>query len=319
MPSLQNISYNSSRVQRAYRINNIEALRLQNRIQLLEKERLHTQRLANQDIRLISVTLDYIQTHSGHSAEGLPPDGIKIVTEEEREDEGPTFMYGERIVSRKKRRTLRPQSAMDKSSSRLDSETASTISTLEFTPRPQSSPPKRTTFVTHLKDRDDDSVFGAESECSTSSSCSVSARFKPAWTEEPMPEISKILLRSASGQQKRDSIFNRDPSAKVIARIRRLSQSGMPVQNDPRAPDRRPSSCGPGLRSSTVTDIINKAPKAVMSASAWKSHLNSSQMTPQSTTSKREYIMDTKKAINYQNTRTIQKKVKKFVARSDLT
>ncbi|KAH3738800.1 hypothetical protein DPMN_045443 [Dreissena polymorpha] len=181
MPSLQSICYNSIQMQRAYKRNSIENLRLQNRIQLLEKERLHSQRLTNQDIRLISHTLDYIQTHSGHSAEGLPH-----------------VLYGERIVNRKKHTISRPQTAVHKSNSRrYNSETAS-VSTNEIKVRPKSCPIRRTTFVTQSRGRDDECVFGSDSDSSASTSSVMSARFKPAWTEAPMPEVTQILLRAAS-------------------------------------------------------------------------------------------------------------------------
>ncbi|KAH3738801.1 uncharacterized protein LOC127851134 [Dreissena polymorpha] len=328
MPSLQSISYNSSRVQRAYRINNIENLRLQNRIQLLEKERLHTQRLTNQDIRLISLTLDYIQTHSGHSAEGLPPQGEKVHEEEQKDDEGPTFLYGERIVSRKKRRNLRPQSALDKSStSRYNSETASIVSTAEINTRPQSSPIRRTTFVTHLRDRDDESVFGSASESSTSSSSVVYARFKPAWTEEPMPEVTKILLRAASEHNQRESVFSRHnllngtrgtAALKSLTRsLKMSSQSGLQNQMPVRSAEGDKISRGNSpVRGARITDIINRGPKATMSANAWKAHLNYSQSGPQNISAQRQYIMDTKKEMNEERTKMIEKKVKKFVSKS---
>ncbi|XP_052811383.1 uncharacterized protein LOC128239014 [Mya arenaria] len=329
MPSVQNISYNSSRVQRAYRINSIEGLRLQNRIQLLEKEKLHTQRLNNQDIRLISLTLDYIQTHSGHSAEGLPPDGAKVVEKVVPEyDDGPTFLYGERIVSRKKRRTLRPQSALDKSSSRLNSlnsESSSTISTIGITARPQSSPIRRATFVTQLKDRDDDSVFGSASESSRSSAGTPTQRFKPAWTEEPMPDVTKVLLRAASEHNKRDSIFARSHDIKSLSgssalksltrNMRISSTSGLDNSAQMKAAHSRPASEEP-VRATRITDILNKGPKATMSANAWKSHLNCSQSGPQNASTQRQYVMETKKAVNAKRTKIIDRKVKKFVSES---
>ena len=53
-------SYSSSRVQRASRLNALEHARLQQKLVLLEKERLHQAKLTNQDIRLTSAALDFI-------------------------------------------------------------------------------------------------------------------------------------------------------------------------------------------------------------------------------------------------------------------
>ncbi|XP_053396293.1 uncharacterized protein LOC128556180 [Mercenaria mercenaria] len=320
MPSLQNVSYNSSRVQRAYRINNIETLKLNNRIQLLEKERLHNQRLTNQDIRLISLTLDYIQTCSGHSAEGLGPDKEWEEEEEEKEQHrGPTFLYGERIVSRKRRRNFRPQSAMEKTSSRLGSETASTVSTTELTIRPQSSPNRRKpTFITHL--RDDESVYSSSSESARSGLSTPSERFKPAWMDEPMPDVTKILLRAANNNTRRESVFNRTragPSgsaSKSLPRGLRFSaSSGMQGLPSGRSADEQSQSHAPE-RGSRITDILNRGPKTTMSASAWKAHLSHAQTGPVSSSSQRQYILESKKAMNNSRSEMLRGRVKKFVA-----
>lgn len=322
MPTFQNVSYNSSRVQRAYRINNIETLKLKNKLQLLEKERLHSQRLTNQDIRLISLTLDYIQTCSGHSAEGLGPDGESSEEGEEHPDEGPTFLYGERIVSRKKRRNLRPQSAMDKSSSRLNSETVSNVSTTEINLRPQSSPIRRKpTFVTHL--RDDESVFGSSSESNKSGISTPTERFKPAWLDEPMSNVTKILLRASASNKKRDSVFSRtrnipggSSSLKSLTRGLRISSSsglqGFPSSSAVDSARERSHSIVPE-RGTRITDILNRGPKATMSASAWKSHLSQSQTAPVSSTLQRQYIMDSKKELHKSRSAKLDKRVKKFI------
>ncbi|KAL4233884.1 hypothetical protein ACF0H5_008558 [Mactra antiquata] len=322
MPSLQNASYNSARVQRAYRINNIETLKLNNKIQLLEKERLHRQRLTNQDIRLISLTLDYIQTCSGHSAEGLAPEG-ENVEEVLREDNGPTFLYGERIVSRKKRRTIRPQSAMDKSSSRLNSESVSTISSIDINARPQSSPlRKKPSFVTQI--RDDESVFGSSSESTKTGASTPTERFKPDWLDEPIPDVTKILLRAATENKGRESVFNRTTNPvtgsgvlKSLTRNLRISSAhsiaGMPETKSTQEQQPRPQTVERGTR---ITDILNRGPKATMSANAWKAHLNSTHAGPVSSSFQRQHVMDTKKYINNTRTEMIQGRVKKFIAES---
>ncbi|XP_060561228.1 uncharacterized protein LOC132720999 [Ruditapes philippinarum] len=315
MPSLQNVSYNSSRVQRAYRINNIETLKLNNKIQLLEKERLHNQRLTNQDIRLISLTLDYIQTCSGHSAEGLAPDVIWEEDEEKESHRGPTFLYGERIVSRKKRRNMRPQSAMEKTSSRLGSETASTVSTTELALRPQSSPNRRKpAFVTHLKD--DESVFSSSNESARSGFSTPSERFKPAWMDEPVPDVTKILLRAANNNNRRESVFNRTragPRESSSLRGLRKSSLGLPTV---RSAEDQPQSHSPE-RGSRITDILNRGPKTTMSASAWKAHLSHAQTGPVSSSSQKQYVLETKKAMNNTRTEVLRGRVKKFVEDSE--
>lgn len=300
-------------------------MKLNNKIQLLEKERLHNQRLTNQDIRLISLTLDYIQTCSGHSAEGLAPEG-ESEEEEERDhiNRGPTFLYGERIVSRKKRRNIRPQSAMEKTSSRLGSDTASTVSTVEISMRPQSSPiRKRPNFVTHL--RDDESVFSSGSESARSGLSTPSERFKPAWLNEPMPDVTKILLRAASENKKRDSVFNRTRSTpggsaalKTLTRNLRISSSSSGLQDLPSArsltgqsPSHVPE------RGTRITDILNRGPKATMSASAWKAHLSHAQTGPVSSSSQRQYIMESKKALNNERSEFLKGRVKRFIAETE--
>ena len=313
MPSLQNVSYNSSRVQRAYRINNIETLKLNNKIQLLEKERLHNQRLTNQDIRLISLTLDYIQTCSGHSAEGLAPDVIWEEEEEKDNHRGPTFLYGERIVSRKKRRNMRPQSAMDKTSSRFDSETASSVSTAELAMRPQSSPNRRKpAFVTHFKD--DESVFSSSSESARSGLSTPSERFKPAWMDEPVPDVTKILLRAANNNNRRESVFNRTRAApRESASMRGLRKSSIGLPSVRSADDQSHSP----ERGTRITDILNRGPKTAMSASAWKAHLSHTQTGPVSSSSQKQYVLESKKAINNTRSEVIRGRVKKFVEDSE--
>lgn len=328
MPSFNNVSYNSSRVQRAYRINKLETMKLNHRIQLLEKERLHRQRLTNQDIRTVSLTLDYIQTCSGHSPEALAPGGGRVEDDDVRVDSGPCFLYGERIVSRKKRRTLRPQSAMDKSSSRINSETASVVSTTEITPRPQSSPARRSTFVTHLNRDDTESVFGSQSESSKSGASTPKGRFVPAWTEEPMPDVTKILLRaSAENNTKRNSIFDRSKDSKnggsaalktLTRSLRIKSQTEAEGLSLSQITEERSSSISPERRGSRIGDFLKRGSSAGLSSSALKTQLSQTLSGPITSSMQRQYIMDSKKAVNNDKTKVIQKRVNKFVTDSSL-
>lgn len=172
-------------MQRAYRINNIETTRLQGKLNLLEKEKLHAVRVTNQDIRLISLTLDYINSCSGHSPEGLAPNAEM---EDEREDEGPCFMYGQRIISRKRRRIKRPQSAMYAGTRRRRSESDFSASLASVQIRPQSSPIRRGP----TKDSDTESCI---SDITLSSSSGSTTSSKPAWMDQTN-ELTKKIAQS---------------------------------------------------------------------------------------------------------------------------
>ena len=92
-------------------------------------------------MRVISLSIDYIQASSGHSPEARAPDSDWASEEAKEETEkGPMFMYGERIVSRKKRRFQRPHSAVDRSTNGVDQD--SMADECETTERPKSSPCK---------------------------------------------------------------------------------------------------------------------------------------------------------------------------------
>ena len=108
----EDVSFNSSRVQRASRINTIEQSRLNNKLCMLEKQRVHSLRLANQDIRLITVTLEYIQSSSGQSPEGMAPRETSFA---QSRSLSPCFLYGDRVGSRKYSR-MRSQGMKDQES-----------------------------------------------------------------------------------------------------------------------------------------------------------------------------------------------------------
>ena len=317
MPSFEHVTYNSSRVQRAFRINNIEELKLKGKLHLLDKERIHRQRITNQDIRLISVTLDYIQASSGHSAEALASDSDD---DEDKKQGGPCFLYGERIISRKKRRQLRPQSAFDQSGSARASDVASNASSALDSARPQSSPVrKRPTFITSLKD--DASEAGTISGLSRSGATSP----HPAWMEEPS-DITKTLLRAketedetGTGASRRVSIFNRDKNVsafKALTRNLRISSGLISQSQSSILQNASRSSLGhispiSGKRSS-LHDVLNQS-KPTMSASAWKSHLSRSQAGPVTSTLQRQFIMDSRKASTQTKSALIQGKIKEFI------
>lgn len=327
MPSLEAPSFNSSRVQRAYRINNIEQARLQQQLQLLEKERIHSMRVTNQDIRLISVTMDYIQSCSGHSPEGLGPEVVEIPKEEkpETEDSGSVcFMYGERIVSRKRRRFRRPQSAMDSSSSRRSESQASIPAKVNSIIRPQSSPVKRdSTFITTL--RDDSSSASASDTESVYSLSSCQSGYKQAWMDETN-EITKILLRakdkgpSLSGRRR--SLYERqEPKLRTRGgssssfNFNSLAKELEGSKSDKDLEARR-SSHALG-RNAGITDIMSQR-RPTLSASAWKKHLNdakTSSAAPTTISAKRQQIMDLKIEMNEQSRAKVTDKVKTFMGK----
>lgn len=326
MPSLEAPSFNSSRVQRAYRINNIEQARLQQQLQLLEKERIHSMRVTNQDIRLISVTMDYIQSCSGHSPEGLGPE-VEIPKEEktETEDSGSVcFMYGERIVSRKRRRFRRPQSAMDSSSSRRSESQASIPAKVNSLIRPQSSPVKRdSTFITTLKD-DSSSASASDTESVYSLSSNQSG-YKQAWMDETN-EITKILLRAKEKGpnllDRRRSLYERQEPK---LRTRGGSSSSfnfsslakeLEVSKSDKNLEARRSSHSLG-RNAGITDIMSQR-RPTLSASAWKKHLNdarTSSAAPTTISAKRQQIMDMKLEMNEQSRAKVTDKVRTFMGK----
>ena len=51
------------------RINGIESSRLDKQLQILERQKVHTVRLVNNEIRLTKVTLEHIETSSGRSVD----------------------------------------------------------------------------------------------------------------------------------------------------------------------------------------------------------------------------------------------------------
>ncbi|KAK2147755.1 hypothetical protein LSH36_537g01000 [Paralvinella palmiformis] len=98
MPAEEAPGLSSVRIQRALRLNGIEDGRLQQSMHLLDSERQRSVRLLRQDMRLVNLTLDYINTSSGVSIEGLPPN---MTVQQEKEDMPPCLEYGNRIMSRR--------------------------------------------------------------------------------------------------------------------------------------------------------------------------------------------------------------------------
>ncbi|KAL8562467.1 hypothetical protein ACOMHN_008611 [Nucella lapillus] len=389
MPSRETPSYSSTRVQRASRINSLEQVRLQQRLMLLEKARLHQARLTNQDIRLTSIALDYILNCSGNSPEGRGPEGQQGGTET-IQTEDPCFLYGERVVSRKVRRMPRPQSAVERATFRRNraqdgdtsvSEDSGTTPQSRLPPRPQSSPAKGRSWGWSHGDPDDGSG-GSDLESdrpqsrskSSSSSPGVSrpttagsggGRGTPGWGgrvtphqawEDHTDDVTKRILKAQKQQKQQQQQQEQQNSRRSnrymedLGRMRSQTpgssrrgfttkQSGRVTATDqgsppfapspspsPRAPspgvvmeDRQPvsprqkrvKSTGMGRRAG-LGEIMNQA-RATMSASAWRSHLSSTQVVPRSLDSQRQVIMEAKRHAEKQRQEHVMDRVKTFM------
>ena len=315
MPTSESPNMNSSRVQRAYRINNIEHGRLSEKLRLLEKEKIHNIRLSNQDIRLISVTLDYINSSSGHSPEGLAPGATQ--TEIQREDDDqPCFMYGERIISRKRRRVQRPHSSITLSRRRDCDSRAAVANTINN--RPQSSPAKGfNTFVTSVNGSEDDSSTVSDGDSLNSARSSDST----SWIDETT-EITKKLLRanlnSERDPRRRGSMHQRDYgrrrsslSANKFEMLNRKRQSISAIQN-------KDSNQPLVSKSAGIMDILNQK-RPTLSAQEWKSHLTQTKdgSGPRSFSAQKQHTMDIKVNTNNNHRQSINNKIKGFVDKLD--
>lgn len=310
MPSNENPTYNSSRMQRAYRINNIETARLQGKLNLLEKEKLHAVRVTNQDIRLISLTLDYINSCSGHSPEGLAP---QAEMPDEREDEGPCFMYGQRIISRKRRRIKRPHSTMYVGSRRRRSDSdfsAASLASVQI--RPQSSPMRRSLVPT--KDSDAESCI---SDITFSSSSGANSSVRPEWMDKTNA-LTKKLLKAKDGvpmfkrglHERQRMVRRHSATLDLSALSAQLQSLETPDSNNR---ERRPST---GLgRNAGLADILNQN-RPTLSANAWKNQLIQNRVSsmPLSISAKRQSIHDLKVKINEDRREGVDNKVKTFIS-----
>ncbi|KAL8599214.1 hypothetical protein ACOMHN_007930 [Nucella lapillus] len=242
MPTWEPSKGPSSREQRASRLNGLEQARLQQRLLLLDKARLREDRLTNQDIRLTSAALDYVLTSSGHSAEGRDPTAAGPSPHDpSRPRHQQLFLYGERVLSRKVRRILRPRSALEQSgrphtpdphlpgvrSPRTDEDARCTPTTPNL--RPHSSPakgragarlqrdeePKKSGSTDRDWERLTPTNWGSSVSASVSSSSSSQAIFSriqppskcqnPVLASEPSSSSSSVPGSTSSSQ----AFFNR--------------------------------------------------------------------------------------------------------------
>ncbi|XP_046345309.1 uncharacterized protein LOC124125941 [Haliotis rufescens] len=323
MPARENPSYSSSRVQRAYRINGIEQSRLHGTLHLLEKQKVHQTRLTNQDIRMVSVSLDYIQSSSGKSPEGMSPEKEKLKSESEdesdEEDNEPCFMYGERIVSRRARRFKRPQSAMDRSSNRRESVSSVVSDSMtSLPPRPQSTPSRRRPTMTFQLSSGDESDRHSDSgsERTEISSCGR-ATPKYEW-ERDTSDITKKILRAQAAKRRdprralpqairRHSAFNDMPSS-TVSLSPAPSRSPSPNLYPPRRSSASPS---PG-RNARLSEILNQR-RPTMSAVDWRNHLTRNQTSPMSITAARQLARDDKMRDNENARSRVQVRVASFM------
>ena len=121
----------------------MEEVRLSSRCALLELEKKRIVRMKNQDMRTVLMTLDFINSSSGHSPEGLAPGQDPEYRPPETVDE--CFMYGDRQVSRRFGKFRRAQSApgggrMRRLSSKSDTVSSSGRSTPSVTFTDRRSP-----------------------------------------------------------------------------------------------------------------------------------------------------------------------------------
>ncbi|XP_069138349.1 uncharacterized protein [Argopecten irradians] len=324
MSALEHPSYNSSRVQRAYRINNIETAKLHGRLNILDKERKRQIQVTNQDIRLISVTLDYINACSGQSPEGLGPDSEE---EYEKPEGSPCFLYGERIVSRKRRRFQRPQSAAERSRVKpLDlSDLSERSSEVSSSTRPQSSPAKSRTFITSLKgdgDFDDVPSIYADDDSLTSCSRPSTPRSNQTWMTDTSA-ITKKLLRANINAEKhpmarRESIRQREMgqfNAQHVFDKKAMARKMYSVRKQPsRDPNDKTAPNFPSTainKNAGIMDILNQR-RPTLSANEWKSHLSHSR-SPMTIADQRKHVMDIKLGINEDRKDRINNKVKSFM------
>lgn len=303
----------SKRIQRANRLNNIEHCRLKQQVVSLEQEKTHTIRMTNQDIRLISLTLDYIQSCSGHSPEGLSPE---YDDEDRKSDAMPCFLYGERLISRQKRRFIRPQSAMEKSGSHITSTTTSESSV--STKRPRSSLMQQSTFVTKIHDIS----FADDSELNSRASSPISF-----WGNEPSPFTKKLLqaqsakdlpiyMKDRFRQQSRSTYSVRSLARQLKAHatlsFAGISSSVRPRVARVRTPRKDENKKNELSRNAGLTEILNQA-RPTLSASVWRSHINQSQTTPRTKSEQRVYLMDKKKHLNADRSIHINGRLNEFL------
>ncbi|ESO93342.1 hypothetical protein LOTGIDRAFT_161906 [Lottia gigantea] len=296
------LGFSSTRIQRANRINNVEQSRLQGRLQLLEKEKIHKIRVTNQDIRLISLTLEYIQSSSGRSSEGRGPD---VPIEKKKVDQGPCFLYGERILSRKVRRFQRPQSAFDHTTSHVDSETSSASS---VPVRPQSSPTKRKPIISWAA-----SSCNAETASTVSDDESEPESVRSAW-EDDTSDVTKRILQIQEGKiEYKVALHDRQighlrgqrekGKAKVIT-LQESLEKDFALQLDSKKTS--------GLsKNAQLSEILNQR-RPTLTASTWGRHLSKGGLTPMTYDIRSQNVRSEKLKLNNKRQLAIQKKLNIF-------
>ncbi|XP_077868833.1 uncharacterized protein LOC144359587 [Saccoglossus kowalevskii] len=105
------ISINSVRLQRAKRINELEAYKLDERLRIIEKSKKCIMATVNNDIRLIQEDFSGIQISSGKSPEGRPPE--EEIRERERKRRYRRRLLRKRMAIRRNKRLARSGSISD--------------------------------------------------------------------------------------------------------------------------------------------------------------------------------------------------------------
>lgn len=301
MPTVKAPSYSSERMDKVTRANRIEYTRLATALDLLEKAKIRQIRVANREMRLVAKTLDTITACSGHSPEGLGPNQGRAVSQD-RLDENPIFMYGQRIISRRALRLRRPKSASIYMQRSIEDMNALARST---TMRPQTSPVS--------KQRRPSSVSSFASSRDSADTIDDDSPIE-AWAVE-QSFVTKKLLRAQSGRERKMFLHDRqhyrkrsksdvgfDALARAVTTRRTLDIAN---PND----DNRTFIAI--TRSANTTDVLHQAYKT-LSANAYK-YLGHHWAPPKTVASQRQYVLKKKLTDSKESDVIIQNKVAQFI------
>lgn len=244
----------------------------------------------------MSLSLDYIQASSGCSPEAWRPAEEAGEDADESKSQGPCFMYGQRIISRKMRRVQRPMSAVERVMSSLPDEdvigSSEVASMTSSSLRPRSSPGKHirpASASSWIRCRDSANEFAhnhndftlplpsetrsitmADSDrlstCSGGSSTRVTPR--EAWEDDTTLTTKKILKAQALAQSgKRSSslymsagdVMTAQASRNVRNLRRKIRVTGNPSSFD----SELGSSSSPRARSSSPRRPVSSAASVV--------------------------------------------------------
>lgn len=322
-------SLHSTRLLRAYRMNTVETAKLKHQLFVLDKAKRREMRIANQDIRMINLTMDYINSSSGHSPEGRPPN---YVDKSKREESGPMFLYGERVVSRKfGKKFRRVQSAFASRVRRQnDEDNDEEVENVPTTKalRPKSSPPKalRTTnnildgFETEtlMSGKDNNNVNG-DSDNESCESTNDPRRnkknhlnFEASRTTTTTPK-NPVYLTQASTITTPSTLKDADINEIEI----KIGETSMTVPVKEETKDKllssRPKSRQLSSRTHEMTKRVNEARVEMMNARKAKPDVKQAWGTSTSTLTKQKEVLEYKKSLNKDRNDVIDSRIKDFM------